>query len=385
MSIRYRKSLFSRFIGPFVLKKRGTLSSSFFPCIFRTMLILEVSFNLFCMPRRYLSAKNKILITKITVALAALILSSDFIYKTVKDITSSTKEKCILYLNLPKGGFLLYEYFLELFFIVLIGIFIAVLLERWFSRFKQFYPKNPFTAFLYASVLPVCSCTVIPIVKSMEGKISVKTLITFIIAAPLLNPYIIVLSFSVLGVNYGILRIVCSFLLAYITGIIVEIFYNMDKRELVLKNIPSAHSTSINCTVIKVNIFLQTYNMMKTVFPYLLLAATLGILAELYVPVDYLKNVNFTNGFLDLALVILIGIPMYYCNGADVVLLKPLIGHSGLALGTAMAFSLTSTAVCITSIVMMVKFLGRRLTIVLVSAVVILTFIMGYVINRIGF
>ena len=80
--------------------------------------------------------KIKIRITQILVILSFLILSADFIYKTVKDITSYTKEKCILYLTVPKAGFLFYEYFLELFFVVLIGVFIAVILESWFSKIR---------------------------------------------------------------------------------------------------------------------------------------------------------------------------------------------------------------------------------------------------------
>ncbi len=81
------------------------------------------------------SNKFKILITKIVVIVSAIILSADFIYKTVNDITSYTKEKCILYLSLPKSGFLIYEYFLELLFVVVIGVFSAVVLEAWFTKF----------------------------------------------------------------------------------------------------------------------------------------------------------------------------------------------------------------------------------------------------------
>ena len=326
--------------------------------------------------------KAKILVTKIVVALSFLILSADFIYKTVNDITSYTKEKCILYLTLPKTGFLIYEYFLELLFVVVIGVFFAVLLESWFTRFKKFYPKNPISAFLYASVIPVCSCTTIPIVKSMEGKISFRTLISFIISAPLLSPYIIVLSFSVLGFKYGVLRIVCSLLLAILTGVIVEIFYKKYKKDLELKEIPTSKK-STNCPIVKTDKFLQVFNIMKSIFPFLILAGVLGIAVEMYMPVDYLERMNFSNNFLDLAIVILIGIPMYYCNGADVILLKPLITHSGLSLGTAMAFSLTSTSICVTAIVMLVKFLNKKLTMIIIATIMILTFIFGYLINLI--
>jgi uncharacterized membrane protein YraQ (UPF0718 family) len=72
---------------------------------------------------------------------------------------------------------------------------------------------------------------------------------------------------------------------------------------------------------------------------------------------------------------------MYYCNGADVILLKPLIAHSGLSLGTAMAFSLTSTSICITAIIMLIKFLNKKLTMILIGTIAILTFIIGFLIN----
>jgi len=323
----------------------------------------------------------KIQITKILVIIAAITLSADFIYKTIKDITAMTKEKCILYLSLPKAGFLIYEYFIELFFVVLIGVYIAVVLEAWFSKFKKYYPKNPVTAFLYASVIPVCSCTVIPIVKSMDGKINMRTMISFIISAPLLSPYIIVLSFSVLGVKYGILRILCSLFLAITTGYILELFNKKEASELELKDIPLSKKSNGSCPIIRPNKFFQTYNIMKSIFPFLIIAGVLGMVAELYMPVHFLENMDFKNNYLDLIIVILIGIPMYYCNGADVVLLRPLMHHSGLALGTAMAFSLTSTAVCITAIIMLVKFLNRRLTAILVGSIIIITFLIGYVIN----
>jgi uncharacterized protein len=320
-------------------------------------------------------------IAQVIVFLSAAILASDFIYKTVKDITQMTKQKCVLYLSLPKSGFMFYEYFLELFFVIVIGVFFAVWLERWFSKYQKFYPRNPITAFLYASVIPVCSCTVIPIVKSMQDKINMRTLITLLVAAPLLNPYIIVLSYSVLGWKYGTLRIVSSFILAVTTGFIIEWFFRKGKDEIDLKNIPVSKENNIACPVLQPNIFIQTYNIVQSILPYILIAGVLGIITELYLPVNFLKHYSFDNQFLSLLIIIVIGIPLYYCNGADVVFLKPLIVHSGLELGSAMAFSLTSTAICITAIVMLTKFLGGRLTFILTVSIAVLSFLIGYAIN----
>jgi uncharacterized protein len=325
--------------------------------------------------------RQKKRIAQIIVIVSATILLADFIYKTYKDISQINKQKCILYLTMPKSGFMFYEYFLELFFVIVLGIFAAVLLERWFSKYQKFYPRNPITAFLYGSVIPVCSCSVIPIVKSMKEKINMKTLVTFIIAAPLLNPYIIVLSYSVLGWQYGTLRIISSFVLSISAGYIVEWFYKRGNSEINLKNIPVAKENKASCFVLQPNIFVQTYDIVLSIVPFILIAGVLGVVTELFVPVNFLKTYSHDNQFLSLILIVVIGIPLYYCNGADVVFLKPIITHSGLQLGSAMAFSLTSTAICITAIVMMSKFIGTKLTAILTISIAIMSMLIGYGIN----
>jgi uncharacterized membrane protein YraQ (UPF0718 family) len=84
---------------------------------------------------------------------------------------------------------------------------------------------------------------------------------------------------------------------------------------------------------------------------------------------------------MSVPLVILIGIPVYFCNGADIILLQPFVNYMEMPLGTAMAFTLTSTSVCITSLIMIIKFIGKRLTSILLAYVFFMTLIMGYVIN----
>jgi uncharacterized membrane protein YraQ (UPF0718 family) len=329
-----------------------------------------------------MNEKYKKRIALVLVILSATILSGDFIYKTVKDITYATRQKCILYLKLPKAGFMFYEHFVELFMIVVVGIFFAVLLESYFDRYKKFYPKNPFTAFLYASLIPVCACTTLPIVQSLKDKLSFTTLITFIISAPLLNPYIIILSFSVLGIKYGVLRIVSSFILAYTSGLIMNFFYTRMRSKIDLSTLPTGKNKQA-CPIMKKDILTQTYTVILSVLPFIGVAAILGILTELYLPVDFLKGYNFSNELVSLVLIVLIGIPIYYCHGADIVFLKPLIRHNGLPLGSAMAFSLTSTAVCVTSAILLIKFMGRKLTLILLASIFVISVLLGFLINLI--
>ncbi len=310
-----------------------------------------------------------------------IFFAADFAYKTINNITYLNRENCILFRMMPKFWFLVFEYFVELFILVVIGVFLAALLESLFTKYKRLYPSNIITAFLYASLLPVCTCATIPFIGSMREKIPFRTIIAFVVAAPLLSPYIIMLSFSVLGVRYAMLRICCAFFLSMVTGIVVEFFYSEEKPKGI---ITIGICTPGECNTQKADIYLHTYEILKKLIPYLVLAGIAGIAIELFAPAHYLTQFDIPNNFVGVSLVILAGIPVYFCNGAEILVLRPLIHQSGLALGTAIAFSLTSTAVCMTSIVMLAKFLGKKLTFILVANIIITTLLLGLLINMIS-
>jgi len=318
---------------------------------------------------------------KALVHLSIILLSLDFIYKTIFGVTYQNRQDCILYDTLPRWAFLFYEYFIELMLIVVVGIFVAALIEKYFTKLGRFLPNNSFTAFLYASVLPVCSCSAIPIVKAVNHKIPFRVIITFIVAAPLLNPYIITISAAVLDWKYAILRIVCSFILAVVTGYVGEFFYvKMDNKKVgLLKSCSPNHC----CLSKKSNIYDLTYVMFKKVFLFLIIAGALSVSLELISPEKFLNHWESNSNISGILLVILIGVPVYFCNGADVLFLKPLMQFANVPLGTAMAFSLTSTSVCITSLFLLAKYVGKKLTAIILATVVLITLLLGLIIQAI--
>ncbi len=310
--------------------------------------------------------------------LAIIMLGADSIYKVMNGINYQNREACALYKNMPRWLFLFMEYFVELVFIVVIGVFIATLIEKYFLRFKRFFPSNPFTAFLYASLIPVCSCSAIPLIESMRKKLPMRTVITFVMAAPLLNPYIISLSFSILGPVYGTARILSSFALAFGAGMAAELAYKwMKEPEIGIYSSCDPKS----CAPGSSELYEKTWTVFKRILPYTLMAGALGLGFELLKPVGILENIDFTGGWKSLILIIIIGVPLYFCNGGDVLFLEPLLEYTDMSMGTAIAFSLTSTAVCTTSLVMMTRFLGRKLTIVILSATVVMTIISAFIVN----
>lgn len=299
-------------------------------------------------------------------------------YMNLMGFNSLSHDACMVYKSVPKWFFYLYENILELFIVVILGIFAGVLMEKYFLKIKRFYPKNQLLAFLYASILPVCSCGVIPLIDSMKLRTNLRTIITFVIAAPLLNPFIIFVSFTVLGIEYTVLRIVFSFLLAVISGLLLEL---LSKRFKTF-NWGDYQACASDCNVVPDrDPFVKTVKMTRQLLPYILIAGVVSFAFALINPRQYLENLSFSQEPWSTLIMIVVGIPIYVCNGTDVIFLKPLMAYTDLSMGSAIAFSLAASAICVSSIAMFVKFLGRNLTIALVAIISILVFIFSMLIN----
>jgi uncharacterized membrane protein YraQ (UPF0718 family) len=300
------------------------------------------------------------------------------LYMNAMGFTPLNHSNCAIYKSVPKWFFQLYESFGELFVVVILGILAGVLLEKYFFKIKRFYPKNQVLAFVYGAILPICSCGVVPLIESMQKKTSLKVIVTFIIATPLLNPYIVSVSFAVLGFKYGMLRIVFSFLTALISGWVVDAAAKMFK----LDGIGDYKACVTDCDpVLDRDPFVKTMKMTRKILPYILIAGTLSFVFALVNPKQYLESFNFSAEPWATLLLTIVGIPLYVCNGSDVLFLKPLMEYTDLSMGAAIAFSLSASALCISSIVMLAKYLGGKLTTVLTATIFVLMLVFSFLIN----
>ena len=327
---------------------------------------------------------------RVVILAATLALAGDTVYRTVARIGYLNREECILYRALPGMGFLIFEHLVETGLIALVGTFVAILLARQLHRFPRLFPARPIAAFLYGAALPLCSCAAVPLLYAMRGKRDERTTLAFVLAAPLLSPSIIVLSFALMGTAYGVLRIAASFVLVMATAHVVPLV--MKRRAGRAEPSACASYADVqgpactgSCAPARGDVYLETLAVFRSILPYLLLAGTLSIAFDLLKPERWLEAGSLPGGGLGStlggALVVLVGIPLYLCHGTEVLLLRPLV-HHGVSLGTAVGFSLTSTGVCLTSLAMLGRFLGRRATIVLAGSVLFTALALGFAIDR---
>lgn len=313
------------------------------------------------------------------VVLAISISVIHTIYMSISGVHQINRDLCVVYSSVPRWLFLIYEYFIEFLIVVIIGLFAGVLMEQYFKKIKRFFPKNQLLAFTYAAILPICSCGVIPLVETMKERVSLKVIITFLIAAPLLNPYIVFVSFSTLGLQYTLLRIAASFTLAIVAGTLTELLAGKNA----ISQIGKFHVCEADtCTPYANDPFVKTILMTRKLLPYIFWGGLLSYGLEYLQPKAYLQTLNFSGEWISMIIMAVIGVPLYVCNGADVLLIKPLLSYTDLTMGAGMVFSLTSASVCISSIAMLFKFLGKKITWILVGNTVLISLVIGFLINR---
>lgn len=317
--------------------------------------------------------------SRIVVGLCFLIILTDIVYMNLSGISGGDHSKCIVFSSMPKWCFYLLENVVELVIVVIIGVMISVVVEQYFNKIKRFYPKNQFLAFLYASILPVCSCGVIPLIDSMRHRTSLRVIVTFVCAAPLLDPYIIFLSYTVLGLKYTIIRVICSFILAIVAGWAVELLakafrINAWRGEGDCKR-------TCDKSVFERDPFVKTMKITKNLIPYILIGGGLSFVFAICDIKSLLSGFDLNREPFASLILTAFGIPIYMCHGADVLFLKPFLQYTDLSIGSAIAFSLSSSAICVSSIVMLAKYLGKRLSAIITIVIFVLIVLLSMAVN----
>jgi uncharacterized membrane protein YraQ (UPF0718 family) len=110
---------------------------------------------------------------------------------------------------------------------VILGIAVSVVVQVWLPQSWLFavLPRNPVlrrsALSLLGVLLPVCECGNVPLARGLLVRgLTVPDALTFLLAAPLLNPVTIIVTYQAFGFSDGILlwRVVGGFVIANLVG-----------------------------------------------------------------------------------------------------------------------------------------------------------------------
>ena len=284
---------------------------------------------------------------------------------------------------------MLFRFSLSLFPYFVGACIVGGFIVKYFSSGRFKLPRSMIGAGIFAAVIPVCSCGAVPLVRAMlaTGQIRIRTIISFLMVAPVLSPFVIFFSLQ-LGAVYAATRILASFALALVAGVVIERFVGV-KEEAGGTNYYSckgcAKASHPHNPGASNSALLAGWDIMLFLLLYIVLGILIGAFIAKYVPASVVGT-YLSSDIMGLIIATSIGLPLFLCSGQEVLILAPLMdttlmGASALPVGHAIAFTIAGTGICISAIPALIPTIGKNATAIITAAFWIGSILLGLAIN----
>lgn len=120
-------------------------------------------------------------------------------------------------------------------------------------------------ASIAGTILAVCSCTILPLFAGIYKRgAGLGPALTFLYAGPAINILAIILTARILGLELGLLRIICAVIFSILIGLIMNMLYRREEADRVeiqtvstkfTANIPLKHNISLSILLLGILIF----------------------------------------------------------------------------------------------------------------------------------
>lgn len=262
------------------------------------------------------------------------------------------------------------------------GCVLSGVIEKYVRDGNRWLPKSMLGAGLFASLLPICSCAAVPFAYSLMAtkRIRLRAVITFMIIVPVINPFVIVFSYGMLGLQYTFWRIVATFALAMITGTLIEAFLGERDPEFPERGCVSCKGCSGGAVKIdNTDSALESaFDLVRFLAPYIIIGMIIGSAVSVYLPAYAVTK--YLSGTWGLVLAAGLGVPIFLCSGEDVLILQPLM-QLGLPMGHAIALTIAGNGICVSSIALLFPLFGKKATAWIVAAFFFGSLLIGLGIN----
>lgn len=280
---------------------------------------------------------------------------------------------------------------------VFLGIFISILVQvfipaHWLHRLV---PHKPWARRAVISLLgflfPVCECGNVPMSRAfmLRGFTPAESM-TFLVAAPILNPIVIITTQQVFGWDSEILigRLVFGFLMANLVGWVLSLH---PRQEELLTNkfaetcrVPShgdsfADETGVEAKFAQsVRVFLEETSVM---FPALILGSFLAGLIQVLVPRDVLLDIG-SNPVLSVFSMMLLAFVISICSSVDAFFALAFV--STFMPGAILAFLVLGPVLDLKLIAMIRTTYSTKAVVIMGSIVILVSAIAGMAVNLIA-
>ncbi|MBL6975829.1 MAG: permease [Deltaproteobacteria bacterium] len=224
----------------------------------------------------------------------------------------------------------------------------------------------------------VCSCGILPLYRSLILKgVPAPAAIAFLVAAPEIGVASILLSFQLLGVEIGLVRIVVALGLALLMGVWIGTMAARSAAALAQEHEDGLQPVGSIGERLRLSLEFAFGEMVDETIPWLLVGMGLAaVVAPLLGP----GFVGSLPPGLDVPLMALIGTPVYVCATGSTPFAAMLMAK-GLSPGAAIAFLLVGPATNVTTFGILSRMHGRKVSVLFALGVAGLATVFGYGVN----
>jgi uncharacterized protein len=291
--------------------------------------------------------------------------------------------------------------FTGLWYYVLLGAFAAAIIAQLMShaKIRAFLTRRGGAPIVVASVLgilsPMCTFAAIPLAGGLlAAGVPLAPLMAFMIASPLMNPSLFIITWGVMGPEMALARTLSALFLGILGGAVVELALarGWSRFDSPLRSTFAVHDAFPVCSGSgnpiplgnQVRAFLRhTFRMTLFISKYFILALFLAGAVQALVNPSWIAALLGGGGFKSVLLGGLLGIPLYVCGGGTVALIGVLVGM-GMGQGAALAFFITGPATKISTLVSLNAVLRKRIAAVYLLVTILGGVLIGYGYSRIA-
>ncbi|MCX6736440.1 MAG: permease [Candidatus Parcubacteria bacterium] len=241
-------------------------------------------------------------------------------------------------------------------------------------------------ASLLGVITPFCSCSAVPLfIGLLEAGVPLGVTFSYLISAPMVNEIAVVLLFGMFGWKVALLYVISGIFLSIVAGVI---FGKMKLEHLVEEYVWEFKSEGEEWEeklTVKQRLFSSYYytkDLVKKIFPYVLIGVALGAGIHGYLPEGFLSTYASASNPFAVIIVVLIGIPLYSNAAGTIPIVRSLV-EKGLPMGTALAFMMSVTALSLPEMIILRNVLKPKLLALYFSVVGIGIILTGYLFNMV--
>ena len=282
---------------------------------------------------------------------------------------------------------------IKIFLLLTVIIFIVSVIRSYFSPEKTraiLSHKKEFIgnimAALFGIVTPFCSCSAVPLfIGFVEAGIPLGVTFSFLISSPMVNEIAVVLLWGLFGWKIAAIYMGTGLFVAIIGGLVIgrlrlekwveEYVYNIHVGE---GQTATEQSFKERLQYAKLN----TTDILKKVWLYIIIAIGIGGFIHGYVPQDFLVKYAGPQNPFAVPVAVALGVPLY-SNAAGVIPIVYALMEKGLSMGTVLAFMMAVTALSLPEMIILRKVLKIQLLAVFAGIMTVTIIAVGYLFNAI--